>query len=146
MFRNILVALKFNQSGQRALCVASEMAQRFGSGLTVVHALNYRLSGEDLANAQEDAREHFAALSAEMPGIPPETSLVCQPGEPSMVICRVARDAGAGLVVLGCHQAEKCLSRMDYTGMTIVEKAHCPVLIVPSGVANPVTEPATACG
>jgi hypothetical protein len=35
--------------------------------------------------------------------------------------------------VLGCHQnpEKMCLGRIDYVGMTILEKAPCPVLLVP---------------
>ena len=37
------------------------------------------------------------------------------------------------LIVLGCHQHGRKLSlgRVDYVGITILEKAHCPVMLVP---------------
>lgn len=131
MFQTILVGLKFNQAGQRALETAAQLAHRLGAGVSVVHALDYHLQGEALRDACDSAHLEFKALSENIRTAPEPLTLACEPGEPAMVVCRTARKLGAGLIVLGCHQEGQCLSRMDYTSMTVVEKAACPVLIVP---------------
>jgi nucleotide-binding universal stress UspA family protein len=45
----------------------------------------------------------------------------------------MARELNVDLIILGCHQLPEkmCLGRVDYIGMTILEKAPCPVLLVP---------------
>jgi nucleotide-binding universal stress UspA family protein len=50
-----------------------------------------------------------------------------------MGICTAATKLGADLIILGEHQAARqySLGRLDYIGMTVVEKAPCPVMIVP---------------
>jgi nucleotide-binding universal stress UspA family protein len=47
--------------------------------------------------------------------------------------CKLARDIPADLLVLGCHshKSKMCMGRIDYVGMTILENAPCPVMLVP---------------
>jgi len=58
----------------------------------------------------------------------------CLPADPALEICKIARHHKSDLIILGSHQeSEKmCLGRVDYVGMTILEKASCPVMLVPS--------------
>jgi nucleotide-binding universal stress UspA family protein len=51
-----------------------------------------------------------------------------------MEICKLARHNNCDLIILGSHQqAEKMsLGRIDYVGNTILEKAPCPVMLIPS--------------
>ena len=55
------------------------------------------------------------------------------PADPAMEVCRIAGNIGADLIVVGCHQPHRrySLGRVDYIGMTILEKAPCAVLLVP---------------
>ena len=50
-----------------------------------------------------------------------------------MDACRIAKNIRADLIVLGCHQSHHKISmgRIDYVGMTILEKAPCPVMLIP---------------
>jgi len=56
-----------------------------------------------------------------------------RPADPALEACRIARHIDADLIILGCHQIREkmCLGRVDYVGMTILEKAHCPIMLVP---------------
>ena len=58
----------------------------------------------------------------------------CLPADPALGICKIAKHHKSDLIILGSHQrAEKMsLGRVDYVGMTILEKACCPVMLVPS--------------
>jgi hypothetical protein len=58
----------------------------------------------------------------------------CLPADPALEICKIARHHNSDLILLGSHQeVEKMsLSRVDYVGMTILEKASCPVMLVPA--------------
>jgi nucleotide-binding universal stress UspA family protein len=57
----------------------------------------------------------------------------CRPGDPALEVCKLARRLPADLIVLGCHQLSEKMSmgRLDYVGITILEKAPCPVMLVP---------------
>jgi nucleotide-binding universal stress UspA family protein len=55
------------------------------------------------------------------------------PTDPGLEICKIARQTKADLILVGCHDApnRQNITRLDYAGMTILEKAPCPVLLVP---------------
>ena len=135
MFSIIVVALKFNETGRRVLEFAADLAIAHQAEVVVVHALDYRRSAEP-TEAEQACRSAEIRFDAEfMPDALRRHGryrLVCQPDEPAMAVCRTARDIRAGGIVFGCHRSGKCLSRVDYTGMTIMDKAPCPVLLVPS--------------
>ena len=58
----------------------------------------------------------------------------CLPADPALGICKIAKHHKSDLIILGSHQrAEKMsLGRVDYVGMTILEKASCLGMLVPS--------------
>ena len=62
-----------------------------------------------------------------------KASFKCLPADPALEVCKMARDTKADLIVLGCHQLQEKMGmgRVDYVGMTILEKAPCPVMLVP---------------
>jgi nucleotide-binding universal stress UspA family protein len=63
----------------------------------------------------------------------PKFTFESSPNDPGLEICRIARQIRADLILLGCHdEPEKPkLARLDYVGVTILEKAPCPVMLVP---------------
>jgi len=136
MFKRILVALKFNDTGRHALSVAARLARLHGAELIVFHALDYRLLSEDVPEAERSkactmARQCFERDFGKL--YEGGGDFICVPADPALAVCRLARERGVDLIVIGCHQRGKdtCLSRMDYAGMTIMDKAPCPVLLVP---------------
>jgi nucleotide-binding universal stress UspA family protein len=50
-----------------------------------------------------------------------------------MEVIKQAMQLDVDLIILGCHQLPQkmCLGRVDYVGITILEKAPCPVMLVP---------------
>lgn len=136
MFKRILVALKYNDTGRHALSVAAKLAQIHGAELIAFHALDYRLLSENVSEAERNkacalARQRFERDFGDL--YEGGGDFTCVPADPALAVCRLAREREVDLIVIGCHQREKgtCLSRMDYTGMTIMDKAPCPVLLVP---------------
>jgi nucleotide-binding universal stress UspA family protein len=137
MFTRILVALKFGSASTGATLRAADLARAHGAELHVFHALDYALTHsadpEALSAARREAERRYAAQIR--PHLPPglPASFACEPADPALEICRLARTIGADLIVLGCHQnpEKMCLGRIDYVGITILEKAPCPVLLVP---------------
>ena len=55
------------------------------------------------------------------------------PADPALEVCNQAIQINADLIILGCHQLPQKmpLGRVDYIGITILEKAPCPVMLVP---------------
>jgi nucleotide-binding universal stress UspA family protein len=63
----------------------------------------------------------------------PKIAFTCHPADPAMGTCKEAAAIGAHMIVLGAHEDSQKLSlgRVDYIGQTIMEKAPCPVMLVP---------------
>ena len=140
MFNQILVALKFGPAGIHALKKALEIAQSNQASLHIFHALDYSFQ-ETEANDPEfvEIKKNTDALYAKeiapLLGSQPNVTFQSQPADPAMQICKLAHMLPADLIVLGCHQLSEKISmgRLDYVGVTILENAPCPVMLVPYG-------------
>jgi nucleotide-binding universal stress UspA family protein len=137
MFKKILVALKFSPGGLHALHAAADLARTSGAELVVFNALDYHLKAlcetdPRCTAAVEEAHARFTAEAEPFLAGLDRVSFICRPADPSVEFCRLARDTGADLAVFGCHQRPGLAkSRIDYTGMTILETAPCAVMLVP---------------
>lgn len=138
MFENILVALKFSPASLFALEQGIRMARIHGANLHVFHALDYRL--QELAQTDPQLIEHRRAVSKRFenelqPLLSDLTDISFEffPADPALQVCRIAKNIDADLIILGCHQPLRkvSLGRIDYVGMTILEKAPCPVMLIP---------------
>jgi nucleotide-binding universal stress UspA family protein len=138
MFGKILVALKFSPSGLNAIDLAVRLSQAHGARLYVFHALDYHFKDLDDADPKMNAVLTVVRQRIEVDLTPrlAGTSAVAIdyfPADPALEVCRIAGNIGADLIVVGCHQPHRrySLGRVDYIGMTILEKAPCAVLLVP---------------
>jgi len=138
MFNQILMALKFGAASEFALVKGIELAQAHGAELHIFHALDFtldELEEDDPKRVKivEDAQQQYAARIIPLLGDFENVSFICLPADPALATCKMAREMNADLIVLGCHQLPEkmCLGRVDYIGMTILEKAPCPVMLVP---------------
>jgi nucleotide-binding universal stress UspA family protein len=104
----------------------------------VFHALDYHLKDMNDADPKmteilTSVRQRIKAdLTPRLAGTS-EVAIDYFPADPAMEVCRIAVNIGADLIVVGCHQPNRrySLGRVDYIGMTILEKAPCAVLLVP---------------
>ena len=138
MFERILVALKFGPASMQALIKSLEIARLNDADLQIFHALDYLLQDLDDSDPRllevKHATEHRFKVEVEpLLGNLKNVSFKCLPADPALEVCKMARDIKADLIVLGCHQLPEklCMGRIDYVGMTILEKAPCPVILVP---------------
>ncbi|MGD9301851.1 MAG: universal stress protein [Desulfobacterales bacterium] len=138
MFERILVALKFGPASLYALNKSLEIAQLNNAELQIFHALDYLLQDLDendprLLDVKHQAEERFKSEVEPLLGNLKNVSFRCLPADPALEVCKMARNIKADLIVLGCHQLPEkmCMGRIDYVGMTILEKAPCPVILVP---------------
>lgn len=138
MFNQILMALKFGAASEFALLKSVHLARAHDAELLIFHALDFTL--DELAEddpqriaCDAEAREQYASKIKPLLGDFEKVSFMCMPADPALMTCKIARDEGTDLIVLGCHQLPEkmCLGRIDYIGMTILENAPCPVMLVP---------------
>ncbi len=138
MYNNILTAVKFSPASLYALEIGIQLARTHNSWLQIFHALDYRLKDLDasdpkLADLVANTEKRFEAEIKPRLGDWSEYKFEFRPADPALEVCKIARNSNVDLIVLGCHQIrEKMgLGRVDYVGMTILEKAPCPVMLVP---------------
>ncbi len=139
MFKRILVAFKFTPASRSVLEKGIEIAKDQGAELHIFHALDYRLKALDCSDPklEEISKETKDRFETEINPILNGFNHVtfgCLPADPALEICKLARHHKADLIILGSHQraGKMSLGRVDYVGMTILEKASCPVMLVPS--------------
>lgn len=138
MFERILVALKFAPASEYALTKGAQLARHHGAELHVLHVMDLALkergkNDPELVACREEVKKKYAAQIGPFIDDLNRVIFNCLPSDPAMQVCRTATDIEADLIVLGCHQQpeKKCLGRIDYVGMTILEKAPCAVMMVP---------------
>ena len=139
MFKRILVGLKFTPASRTVLEKGIEIARDHGAELHIFHALDYRLKALEsndpkLMEINEETRDRFDAVVKPLLDDDNHITFGCLPADPALEICKIAKHHKSDLIILGSHQeAEKMnLGRIDYVGMTILEKASCPVMLVPA--------------
>ena len=133
------MAFKFTPHCKAALEKAVQLAKDQNSELYIYHALNYRLATTDredprIVEMVGEANKKFEEEFRPHVGDSPIHKFECAPADPGLEICKMARRIGADLILMGSHnESEKPnLSRVNYVGMTILEKAPCPVMLVPA--------------
>ena len=138
MFNQILMALKFGAASEFALVKGIELAKTHDAELHIFHALDFTLNELEEDDPKrvkmvEDAHQQYDQKIKPLLADFEKGFFICLPADPAMKTCKIARDLNMDLIILGCHQLPQkmCLGRVDYIGMTILEKAPCPVMLVP---------------
>jgi nucleotide-binding universal stress UspA family protein len=139
MFNRIIVALKFTSASKYALEKGIGLAKDYGADLHIFHALDYNLKKLDdthptLVNKTNEAERLFEEEMKPLFGDLTNFTFGCEPADPALEVCKLAQKNEADLIIVGCHQEleKSCIGRIDYVGMTILEMASCPVLLVPT--------------
>ena len=138
MFKRILVALKFTPASRTALEKGIEIARKHGAELHIFHALDFRLQELDVSDPKRveinQATQHkYETEVKPLLNGSNNATFGCQPADPALQICKLSRYNNYDLIILGSHQQPEKMNmgRVDYVGMTILEKASCPVMLVP---------------
>ncbi len=139
MFKRILVALKLTPASRSVLKKGIEIARDHGAELHIFHALDYRLqvldcSDPKLEEINKETKDRFETEVKPLLSDSNRVTFGCLPADPALEICKIAKQHKSDLIILGSHQRPEKMSlgRVDYVGMTILEKASCPVMLVPS--------------
>jgi nucleotide-binding universal stress UspA family protein len=138
MFKQILIAYKFTPASRKALEKGIELANDHGARLHIFHALDYRLkalddSAPELTEISEETNQRLKAEVTPLLNGFNNVTFGCLPADPALEICKIARHDKSDLIILGSHQPPEkwYVGRIDYVGMTILEKSPCPVMLIP---------------
>ncbi|MCG8362812.1 MAG: universal stress protein [Pseudanabaenales cyanobacterium] len=136
MFKTVLFPIDMSPEAQQAASVAITLVKTFGSRLTLLSVIetadaesadahSAQASPDVVANLLTKAQTLFSEQ-----GI--ESEVMERQGQPAFVICDVADDIGADLIVMGCRGLGLIEdSRADSVSNRVINLAPCPVLVVP---------------
>ena len=136
MFDRILVAIDGSVEGGKTVPAALEMAQRFGSAVTVVHVREHtKYEGSDVdLGPPTSRRSSWRPRSPDFrdAGIDAQAEIRrVSPGDTPQQIVDVAREVEADLIVLGTRGMTEWKSMLlGGVANKVVHHAHCPVLLV----------------
>ena len=138
MFSKIILAFKFSPACRSALETAIKLAMENDAELLIFHSLDYHLKamGDQDVKLNEATQQMEQKFETEIkPHLVdfPKFTFGYSPTDPGLEICKIARQIQADLILVGCHDEldKQSITRLDYVGMTILEKAPCPVMLVP---------------
>ena len=139
MFNKIILAFKFSPACRTALEKAIQLSILNDAELRIIHALDYRLKKRNQSDPEliEITRQMEHKFETEIKPLIddfPNFKFESSPNHPGLEICKIAHQIQADLILLGCHDepGRPTLARLDYVGVTILEKAPCPVMLVPA--------------
>lgn len=138
MFTKIILAFKFSSACRSALETAIKFSRENDAELLIFHALDYRLKkmkdeDAELEKITQQMKQKFETQIKPYLADFPKFTFGYSPTDPGLEICKIARETQADLILVGCHDQpdRQSITRLDYVGMTILENAPCPVMLVP---------------
>ncbi|MEZ4382291.1 MAG: universal stress protein [Nannocystaceae bacterium] len=139
MYAKIVAALDGSTRAPAVLAKAIDLAQRSGGELHLVRAmsvpldlpaLTWALKGEDLGSFLVDHGIQELRLVANRAPEGMVKEIHCRLGKPWEVVCAVAKECGADLIVLGSHGYDGIDYLIGTNAGKVVNHAHCSVLVV----------------
>jgi nucleotide-binding universal stress UspA family protein len=130
-FRHIVCAVDLGPQSCKALEWATAMQKEFGARLTVVHAMaSSPAAGPEAARARDmelAVREDLGRLQQRFGT---EAELAIEPGDPPKVVCEMAENKKAELLVIGRGSAAGVFGRLRTNAYAIIRQSPCPVVSV----------------
>jgi nucleotide-binding universal stress UspA family protein len=135
----VLAATDFSDAAIRATGQAAAIAQRLNARLILAHVVTplsvpgefqqYVLGVDEQVSA--DARAQLEAQGRTLP-VAVQTEIVVEIGRPADRISSIARDRGAGLIVMGLTSEKDANAvRPGAIAYPVVWQSHVPVMVVP---------------
>jgi nucleotide-binding universal stress UspA family protein len=136
MFKTVLFPIDQSRDAREAAEVVTDVVQKYGSRLVLLSVVETADSEESPSSEVMSSPEAVAQLLENakslftQQGIQAET--IEREGKPAFVICDVADEIGANLIIMGCRGiglTEEGLT--DSVTNRVINLSPCPVLIVP---------------
>jgi nucleotide-binding universal stress UspA family protein len=131
MFEKVLFPIDHTRESLEAAQTVIQLVQQFNSQLTVLSVVN-EANGEPGTPKFEAIAQLLDKVKAvfTQQGIPIET--LERPGKPAFVICDVADEINADLIVMACRGLGLTEEgAADSVSNRVINLSPCPVLIVP---------------
>ncbi len=138
-YKNILLALALDEaSDERIVTKTKEIAQEFGSSITMIHAIEHLSSygaaygvtaGLDVEEVlKKEAQETMSKLAEEL-GVDESHQLI-EIGPAKYVILAQAKKSDVDLIVIGSHGRHGVQLLLGSTANAVLHAAECDVLAV----------------
>lgn len=146
--RHILLATHGTPGARRAEDLAAEWARNFGAKLTVLSIVNEdwkHMTGDDWLNTSTarnlfadyvekeiagEVRALWTRLEEQFQGL--DVAWVRRVGVPENVLCEVAAETGADLIVMGAYQKRQAPGwRARFENRKLHPRLPCPVVVAP---------------
>lgn len=122
-WKKVCCPVDFSEPSRAALRVATDMCQRFGAELTLLHVADAAAA----PGSDQELREW--AGDVESAGITLRTAHAI--GDPQLAIVDFARDGGFQLIIMGTHgRTGRDHAFAGSVAESVVRRASCPVLTV----------------
>ena len=133
-FRKVVAALDLGQQSERTLMWAARFAEGVGAQLSLVHATP-NLEGQAGDYFDPDWRKHVEAqvreqVDALQQRLGTHAPLLVDSGDAAAVVCQLAQEAGADLLVIGRGSAAGVFGRLRANAYSIIRQSNCPVVSV----------------
>lgn len=136
MFKTVLFPIDQSREAREAAEVVTDVVQKYGSRLvllSVVETADAEESPSTEVMASPDAVAQLLSNAQSLftqQGI--QVEIIEREGKPAFVICDVADEIGANLIVMGCRGLGLTEEGMtDSVTNRVINLSPCPVLIVP---------------
>lgn len=129
MYKKILCAIEISAEGKSVLAKAKEVADKYDAQLIVVSVLPHSLLPKDYQKElKEKAIPSFEKIAAEFDV--PKKNRALKVGKPYEVICKLADQKKADLIILGTHSKKGLRSLLGSTANGVASSASCDVTLI----------------
>jgi nucleotide-binding universal stress UspA family protein len=140
MFEKIVVGYDQSDGSRDALALASEVASKFGSALTVGTTVPAPMGGNFApaltADAYTNLAEQAAVAAREAAEPLGAGAAVSEASSPAIGLEQIAASEGADLVVIGCAKADPGHVRAGHKARQLMSGGEASVLLAPVGYAS----------
>jgi nucleotide-binding universal stress UspA family protein len=133
----LVTAVDGGPSTPAVLSRAADLAERTGGSLAVVHVVPQPVVLDpmllDPSLAEDSSARLFPDIVEALCGRPVPWTLQTRTGDPAAELLRVARGAGARMIVVGAHAGGRRWSWRRCTVERLLRHPDMPVLVLPAG-------------